>query len=256
MTDLMIDSGGSTLCGPEWMSRGWKIEDCHKLYLVESGTGTYALPGHELGLAPATVYLIPGGRPHRHGSARAMFVHWIHFQMLSPVVEQRLVRLDRIVSWPESHWSWWRPVWQGIPGWLGRRDLAGELRLQALVAAVLADALAQAGPGPPNDPRLDAALRWMDTHCLRHPALAEAARVAGLAPAVFHRRFTAAFGTTPRRWMERRRLDHARRLLREPGATVLGVSAACGYANPFHFSRVVRRRFGLSPVRLRSGGVP
>jgi hypothetical protein len=48
----------------------------------------------------------------------------------------------------------------------------------------------------------------MDAHRLEHPPLATAARIAGLAPAVFHRRFTAIFSTTPRSWLEARRLDH------------------------------------------------
>ncbi len=252
MTDLTIDSGGSTRCDSEWTSDGWQTESSHKLYLVESGTATYALPGHELRLAPATIYLIPGGRPHRHGSAQGMFVHWLHFHMISPVVERRLARIDRIISWPAGQWSWWQPVWHSIPAWIERRDLAGELRLQALVAAVLAEVLETEGADPPPDPRLVAALRWMEVQCLKHPSLVEAARVAGFAPAVFNRKFSAAFGTTPRRWLELSRLSHARRLLREPGATVQGVAAACGYANPFHFSRVISRRFGLSPVQLRA----
>jgi AraC-like DNA-binding protein len=91
----------------------------------------------------------------------------------------------------------------------------------------------------------------MDAHRLEHPPLATAARIAGLAPAVFHRRFTAIFSTTPRSWLEARRLDHTRGLLREPGATVHSVAATCGYANPFHFSRVMRRRLGVSPSQVR-----
>jgi AraC family transcriptional regulator of arabinose operon len=139
---------------------------------------------------------------------------------------------------------------------MASRDLPGELRLQGLINAVLAEVLAGTTAGDALDPRLEAALRWMDTHCLDHPPLPAAARIAGLAPAVFHRRFTAAFDCTPRAWLETRRLDHARSLLREPGATVQAVATTCGYANPFHFSRVMRRRLGVSPSQVRDRNGP
>ncbi len=131
------------------------------------------------------------------------------------------------------------------------RGLVGELRLLAMAGAVIAATLDLEAPVQRLDPRLDAALRWMEAHCRDHPPLATAARIAGFAPTVFHRRFTAAIGSTPRAWLEARRLDEARRLLRQPDASVQAVAAACGYANPFHFSRVMRRRLGLSPSQVR-----
>ena len=256
MSDVSIDNGGFTVCGPGWNSNGWITEPSHKLYIVsEGGCGRYAIPGHEITLRPEHVYLIPGGHPQRYGPAEDMRVHWLHLRILSPAVERRLADLDRIREWPLAAWQWWQPVWESIPSWMETRDLPGEMRLHALVGSVFADALMEATPAARLDPRLEEALRWMDLHCRRHPPLEAVARVAGLAPAVFHRRFTAAVGVSPRSWLEARRLDHASRLLREPGATVQTVSAACGYANPFHFSRVMRRRLGASPsqVRCRTG---
>ncbi len=251
MGDFVITEGGFNVCDAAWRSDGWITDTPHKLYVVAGGSGRYSIPGHDLALQPGRLYFIPGGRPHRHGQAEAMHVHWLHLRAISPVVERRLAGLKRIYDWPLQDWAWWQPVWTAIPAWMAARDLPGELRLQALIHAVLAQVLAETIPVELVDPRLEVALRWMDAHCLDHPPLPAAARIAGLAPAVFHRRFTAAFACTPRAWLEGRRLDHARSLLREPGATVQAVAATCGYANPFHFSRVMRRRLGLSPSQAR-----
>ena len=251
MTSITIEDGGLTDCGSNWNSQGWIHEATHKLYLVESGTGRYAIPGHEVALSGGRLYLIPGGRRHDYGAAHDLRVHWLHLRVLSPAVERHLGRLGRILDWPLERWAWWQQTWQAIPAWFARRDLAGELRLQAFAAAVIAEALAGVDDAEGPDPRMAEALRWMEAHCLQHPSLAAAARVAGSAPAVFHRRFVASFACTPRAWLETRRLDHARRLLRERSAAVQEVAAACGYANPFHFARVVRRRLGQSPSQLR-----
>jgi AraC-like DNA-binding protein len=252
MSDFVITEGGFSNCGPSWQSHGWITEPSHKLYVISAGQGRYAIPGHEVALQPGRLYCIPGGRRHRFGQAEAMQVHWLHLRALSPLVERRLAGLDRIRDWPLRDWDWWQPAWTAIPTWMASRDLAGELRLQGLISTVLAEVLVGSTTSAALDPRLESALRWMDAHCLEHPPLPAAARVAGLAPAVFHRRFTAAFSCTPRAWLEARRLDHARSLLREPGATVQAVAATCGYANPFHFSRVMRRRLGVSPSQVRT----
>ncbi len=252
MTDFEICAGGATRCGPDWHSVGWLPQPEHKLYIISSGTARYAIPGQEVALRPERLYLIPGGGRHRYGPAADMQVHWLHLRILSPAVEQQMAGRARIQEWPLGDWRWWQPVWESIPSWLQQRDLAGELRLQALLAMVLGAAIANAVPKNQLDPRLDAAVRWMDAQCCRHPSLEAAARIAGLAPAVFHRRFSAAVGCTPRSWLESRRLDHARRLLRQDGSSVQDVAAACGYANPFHFSRVMRRRLGGSPQQLRA----
>jgi AraC-like DNA-binding protein len=252
MSDFVITESGLSSCGPSWKSDGWMTEPSHKLYFIGSGSGRYAIPGHEVALQPGRLYSIPGGRRQRYGQPAAMQVFWLHLRALSPLIERRLAGLDRIRDWPLEDWAWWRPVWTAIPAWMTARDLPGELRLQALISAVLAEVLADTVVSDPIDPRLEAALRWMDVHCLDHPPLPAAARIAGLAPAVFHRRFTAAFSCTPRAWLEARRLDHARSLLREPGASVQAGAATCGYANPFHFSRVMRRRLGVSPSQVRA----
>ena len=256
MSDFVITEGGFNRCNAEWRSSGWVNEPAHKLYIVSGGKARYAIPGHEVTLQPGRLYCIPGGRRQRYGQAEAMQVHWLHLRALSPVVERRLASLDRISDVPLQAWDWWKPVWSAIPAWMASRDLPGELRLQGLINAVLAEVLAGTATGDPIDPRLEAALRWMDAHCLEHPPLPAAARIAGLAPAVFHRRFTAAFACTPRVWLEGRRIDHARSLLRETGATVQSVAATCGYANPFHFSRVMRRRLGVSPTQSRQRAGP
>jgi len=43
------------------------------------------------------------------------------------------------------------------------------------------------------------------------------------------------------------RLEHARRLLREPGTRVNQVATALGYADPSSFSRAFRRWTGMAP---------
>jgi AraC-like DNA-binding protein len=66
---------------------------------------------------------------------------------------------------------------------------------------------------------------------------------------------TAAFrrhlGLSPARAFARWRVGEARRLLAHGDLSVTAVAAHLGFANPYHFARVVRRHAGLPPSRLR-----
>jgi AraC-like DNA-binding protein len=75
--------------------------------------------------------------------------------------------------------------------------------------------------------------------------------VAGLSPRVLERRFRAELGTTPRRWVQERRLERARQLL-ERGATVQEACAGAGYEDLPSFVRLFRRRTSWTPGRYRA----
>jgi AraC-like DNA-binding protein len=82
-------------------------------------------------------------------------------------------------------------------------------------------------------------------------SLSALARVACLSPNHFLRLFSEAFGETPHRYLQRRRLDEAARRLREGQEPVVQVALAVGFNNASAFSRAFRRRFGRSPTAER-----
>ncbi|WP_186785458.1 helix-turn-helix domain-containing protein [Streptomyces misionensis] len=89
------------------------------------------------------------------------------------------------------------------------------------------------------------------------PALA---RVAHVSPAHFSRTFRAAFGETPHRYLQRRRVERAMFLLRESGRSVTDIAFAVGFTSPGTFSRTFRDIVGSSPRAYRkeavAAGVP
>lgn len=78
--------------------------------------------------------------------------------------------------------------------------------------------------------------------------LAERAR---LSPRQFSRRFKAAFGTSPGGYVERLRLDEARRRLPAGGQTMESIAVSVGYASDDAFRRAFERHFGIAPSTYR-----
>jgi transcriptional regulator GlxA family with amidase domain len=80
------------------------------------------------------------------------------------------------------------------------------------------------------------------------------ARVAVCSPAHFIRTFRDAFGETPHRYLQRRRVERAMSLLRGTDLSVGEVCVEVGFASVPTFSRVFREIAGESPSAYRRRG--
>src|SRR5256714_3609953 len=83
--------------------------------------------------------------------------------------------------------------------------------------------------------------------------VATLARVAHVSEAHFIRTFRAAFGETPHRYLQRRRVERAMFLLRESDRPVTEICLDVGFASLGTFSRTFRDIVGASPSAYRAG---
>jgi len=85
------------------------------------------------------------------------------------------------------------------------------------------------------------------------PALA---RVALMSPAHFSRRFRLAFGETPHRYLQRRRIERACAMLRDTEDTVTAIALAVGFDSFGTFSRTFTAIIGRPPTQYRANTDP
>jgi AraC family transcriptional regulator len=83
-------------------------------------------------------------------------------------------------------------------------------------------------------------------------ALTEMAAAAGISTGHLSRLFSAEYGIGPVAAIELVRLARSATLLQRSNLTVGAVASACGFANPFHFSRRFRAVYGVPPRNYRS----
>ena len=79
----------------------------------------------------------------------------------------------------------------------------------------------------------------------------ELAREAGLSAFWFAHAFKAQTGVSPRRFVQRRRLACARRLLANSPLSLADVAAHCGFESQSWFTTSFRREFGVTPGAFR-----
>src|SRR3979411_2954304 len=82
------------------------------------------------------------------------------------------------------------------------------------------------------------------------------ASVAYLSEGHFTRSFRAAFGETPPRYLQRRRVERSMFLLRETDRSVIDICFDVGFSSRGTFSRTFREILGETPSNYRLGNGP
>ncbi|THK37215.1 helix-turn-helix domain-containing protein [Ensifer sp. MPMI2T] len=102
-----------------------------------------------------------------------------------------------------------------------------------------------------GDIAIQRAQQWIATHFSVANPLEEMVRRAGLAERTFKRRFTGATGLSPIAYVQRLRIEDAKRRLERTEAPVDEISWQVGYEDPAFFRRLFKRVTGLTPGSYR-----
>lgn len=90
------------------------------------------------------------------------------------------------------------------------------------------------------------------TYLFQPLTLEELASLSNRSLATFKRDFQKHYQASPRQWINRQRLLHARLLLQTTDQSVTDIALACGFESASHFIRIFRRQFGSTPQTIRA----
>jgi AraC-like DNA-binding protein len=82
-------------------------------------------------------------------------------------------------------------------------------------------------------------------------ALDEYAKLCNRSLSSFKRDFYNLYGESPAKWLLKRRLSHALKLLCNSSNTIVDISFESGFENSTHFSHAFKKHFGISPLQYR-----
>lgn len=105
----------------------------------------------------------------------------------------------------------------------------------------------------PRAPNFEAVLAHIEQHLGEKLGLDELAALAGVSRALFAREFTARFGCAPHRYLNRRRVERAKDLLRLGGVSLADVAYEVGFCGQSHLATIFKAFEGRTPsAYLRS----
>ncbi len=95
-------------------------------------------------------------------------------------------------------------------------------------------------------------VRHLEDHYADIVSMGDMARLAGLSPTHFNRRFRQIFGMAPTRFLHALRIEKARQQLVETDRSVGEIAVDTGYHDQSHFTRHFRQLVGMAPGRFRA----
>lgn len=98
------------------------------------------------------------------------------------------------------------------------------------------------------------AVSYMRAHLDEKIQMSELAKGLHLSERNFRKCFTASIGVSPKAYLQKARLEHAKDLLRAGEQSISEISEAVGYYSQFQFSRDFKKEYGLTPSDYRGGG--
>jgi transcriptional regulator GlxA family with amidase domain len=102
-----------------------------------------------------------------------------------------------------------------------------------------------------GDGDINRAQSWLETHFQVANPVDEMVKRSRLAERTFKRRFTSATGLTPIAYVQRLRVEHAKRRLERTDVPVEKISWQVGYDDPAFFRRLFKRTTGMAPGAYR-----
>nr|MBS0019852.1 helix-turn-helix domain-containing protein [Gammaproteobacteria bacterium] len=102
-----------------------------------------------------------------------------------------------------------------------------------------------------GDAEIQSAQLWLDKHFAVASPVEEMIKHSRLAERTFKRRFTSATGLTPIAYVQRLRVEDAKRRLERTEASIDEISWQVGYEDPAFFRRLFKRRMGMPPGAYR-----
>lgn len=93
--------------------------------------------------------------------------------------------------------------------------------------------------------------KWIEDHYTHDVDLNQVARSHGMSRRTFERRFKRATGDTPLLYLQRTRVEAAKRLIENGNNTIDEIGYQLGYENSGHFREVFRKHTGLLPTEYQ-----
>jgi AraC-like DNA-binding protein len=243
--DVWYNPGGE--CGP-------RIQHEYQLVIVHLGEARVSFDAQQCVIPPGSVALmLPGRREHFRFSRNHRTHHtWcgVDPDTVPASLLKRLARLPPVQTQSQAFELLMKTAFS-IGTW---RKKEGQHMLRILGLALLEEYVRMAREGQDETNRespSERGRRYLEEHSGEEDCLSAASRAAGITPQHLIRLFRQRYQITPGRYLWQTRVERGAGLLAATGLTVSEIADRCGFKNPFHFSRLLRKMQGLSPRQLR-----
>ncbi|MFD0959890.1 AraC family transcriptional regulator [Paenibacillus chungangensis] len=253
---VQIIEANLTQCWPDWSDIDY-TPAYNKLYFILDGEGWLKVEDMELYPEPGQLILMPIHTKQSYItiSDKPFYKYWCHFTATAGGTD-----VFQWLDMPLCYGHLDRDLLEGL-----FRELVDARRSHALVSrlkekSVLLHILTLIMENQPlrigeshskEIERLTRIQRYVDSHLQRELTVEELASVLHLHPNYFSKYFKRHFGVSPLKYVSRKRMEHAKLLLKTSSQSIKEIAQATGFEDANYFSKTFRREVGYSPTEYR-----
>jgi len=237
--------------------------DRHRLYWVSDGAGEHWIEGLRVPMKPG--WLVWAGPGVLLGSScdptNPPYFTVIHFNTVHRVTKEPIPLLNgrHYCSYIPTRKDWYESMFTDLyreildERYRGSKLNAAGAFLHAIISQVVHDIREVEGGGV-YDIRIKQVRQYMNENPLERLTVRNLAKKAGLSERYFVGLFKKQTGMTPKSYQVQVRLRYAAFLIHFQGMNISETAHACGFSDPFVFSRQFKSLYGYSPSEpLRKG---
>jgi len=255
MLKIVYSAKGHMTLDRNWTGSSLK-ETFSRLYYIISGEAEIWHHEEKFLLVPGRLYLIPPNSNMRYRCRESVTIGWVHFNIF--IYGHLDIFEDRIVSFvyiPENKQEAEQYMLEMLD-LFERQDMFSQLRSQSLLFKQVCNffkfnAERELLSKTEKDIRLTAVLEYIDIHLGESLKLADLAKIAAYEQTYFSSMFKQHFSVSPIKYIQNKRIEKARSLLRYGNQKLSAIADELGFSDVFHFSKTFKKITGESPTVFR-----
>lgn len=261
-------NGGRTKCTSLWNSFPNGRDRCYKLYYIVEGSAYVRFEEDSYYMTEGNYYFINGFQLSENRCDTSMTVIWLHFMPESLFLSTLLSELPCFYMWRISDNELKRLdpsvfiTFFEQPNLFSANNplkknytIESSLRLQGILSLLLSEFIANHKSSDPDanaiHAKLKKSLAFIEGNYTADLTLAEMAQPSYLNPSYFLRLFKQVYNQTPHNYLITLRLHSACQKLKQTDLSIKEISESLGFCNQFHFSKVFKDYYGMTPSMYR-----
>lgn len=211
--------------------------------VVESERVTRLEGGH--------VYLFPAGVPITFRNQENYCHYWLHFYSLYLLHFPGMNHVHGLLAGEGAKVDWKNLMRYSKEQHSLRCTLESDYLFKRLLLPFCEKLLSGGIEDPRDVSRFGDVIREIEKHFSEDLPVARLAAIAGMSVNTFSKAFHRTFLISPKEYVIRCRLEHAKWLLLTSNLTVREIAAQCGYRNEYFFYRIFRQKLNRTPAAYR-----
>ncbi len=256
-SDLNLYECGVQTCAPGH-SNGPAARRYYLLHFVTKGAGIFQTGGITHRLSAGNAFLIcPGQVCYYSADAQTPWVYaWLAMdgiQVENYLKQAGLSRKSPVYTADDA-----APVWDALLTMVDYTRTPGysELRLMGYLYLFLSELAAHSTARPARTASVQEAylqklVRYVDVHLWERITVSDLADFVGLDRSYLYKLCKERLKVSPQEFVIRQKLSHARNMLAETDLPVGDIARSVGYDDQLGFSKLFKKRFGISPRAYR-----